>query len=62
VTVDGDFTQCRVFSTDGALVMEVPATNGRKTIDLAGLGSGLYLVQMTDRHGSARTERVVVMR
>jgi CubicO group peptidase (beta-lactamase class C family) len=61
VTVDGDFTQCSVFSTDGALVMEIPATNGRNTIDLSGLRHGLYLVQLTDMNGSARTERVVVM-
>jgi hypothetical protein len=61
VTIDGDFTQCRIFSTDGALVMEIPATNGRNTIDLSALRHGLYLVQVTDMKGSAKTERVVVM-
>lgn len=60
VTVEGDFIQCRIFSTDGAMVLDFPATKGRSTIDLSGLHHGLYLIQMTDRSGRQVTDRVVV--
>lgn len=60
VTVEGDFIQCRIFSTDGVMVLDFPATKGRSTIDLSGFHHGLYLIQMTDRSGRQVTDRVVV--